>query len=212
MSPTFRVPMRPDEYIPERMMKMKAYKLFRINRTKKGKLYPLFVDGNTEIPIGEWMEAKCGEMVEGTEKVKSKLGPLAFRPGWHLSDMPLAVHIGIKGESGKIEMMNQNHIWCECEYEDTVNYQPEANENGMLNGKFVPKKAYLKKIPVHGSYRYKTSPNMLGEWIIAGNMRIIRVLTDTQVAEILHDMGYEPMPRENGELDFKELGFGEYIH
>ena len=34
------------------------------------------------------------------DKVKSRLGLLAFRPSYHLSDIPLAVHIGVKGESG----------------------------------------------------------------------------------------------------------------
>lgn len=190
---------------------MKAYKLFRINRTKPGKLFPLFVDTETEIPVGEWLEAKCGEFASGTEKVKSKLGPLAFRPGWHLSDIPLAIHIGVKGESGKIEYMNPNHVWCECEYDSTIDYQPEANKNGIINGKFVPKKAYLKEVPLHGSYRYKTSPNMLGEWIIAGNMKILRILTDQQVAGILAGNGYAAMPRKEGAVNLKKWGLDMYV-
>ena len=69
-----------------------AYKLLRM---KGDKLYPLFVLSDQEIPIGVWLDAKEGERLTNG-KVKSKLGPLQFRPGWHLSDIPLSVHIGIK--------------------------------------------------------------------------------------------------------------------
>lgn len=59
-----------------------GYKLFR---TKNGKLYPLYVLTNKETPVGKWIEAECGEMSENG-KVKSKLGELAYRAGWHLND------------------------------------------------------------------------------------------------------------------------------
>lgn len=52
-----------------------GYKLFR---TKNGKLYPLYVLANKETPVGEWIEAECGEMSEN-RKVKSRLGELAYR-------------------------------------------------------------------------------------------------------------------------------------
>jgi len=169
----------------------KAYKLFRL---KDGKLYPLFVDTSTEMPIGQWLEAKEGEKINN--KVKSKIGPLCFRPGFHLSDIPLAIHIGVKGESGDIEFMHKDHVWCECEYDDKYNYQSIANNNGTKNGKLSPKYAYLDYIPKNGYYRYKTSPNMLGEWIIAGNIKVLRILSDEEVAEILVNKGYTPMLRE----------------
>ena len=90
------------------------------------------------------------------------MGLLAFRPAWHLCDIPLAIHIGVKGDSGNIEYMNHEHVWCEVSYKDDVDYQTLANERGMINGKFVPKKAYLDYVPVNGFYKYKTSPNQLG--------------------------------------------------
>ena len=91
------------------------------------------------------------------------MGLLAFRPAWHLCDIPLAVHIGVKGDSGNIEYMNPEHVWCEVSYKDDVDYQMLANERGMINGKFVPKKAYLDYLPVNVFYKYKTSPNQLGD-------------------------------------------------
>jgi len=49
---------------------MVTYKLFRL---KCGKLYPLFVDTKQEMPLGEWLEAKIGELADAGH-VKSRLG------------------------------------------------------------------------------------------------------------------------------------------
>ena len=184
-----------------------AYKLFRVSKKNKGKLYPLFVNANNETPIGEWVEAKCGEMTSDG-KVKSKLGHLCFRPGWHLSDIPYAPHIGRKGDSGEIEYINENYVWCECEYADGINYQLQANENGKnKKGVVVPKNAYLKEIPAGGYYRYKTNPNMYEDWIISGAIKVVRVLSDEEVNDILKMNKIKPMPRFGGDLDLNEFGF-----
>ena len=52
---------------------MKTFKLLRV---KGGKLYPLFVERCRELPMGEWLEAGMGELVDENH-VKSLLGPLA---------------------------------------------------------------------------------------------------------------------------------------
>ena len=70
------------------------------------------------------------------------MGLLSYRPAYHLTDIPLAIHIGVKGDSGNIEYMNPEHVWCEVSYKNDVDYQTLANERGMINGKFVPKKVY----------------------------------------------------------------------
>lgn len=162
-----------------------AYKLMR---RKGNKLFPLFVLTNEEVPIGVWLDAKEGERLPNG-KVKSKLGPLQFRPGWHLSDIPLAVHIGIK-EDGVIKYMHPDDVWCECEYSDEIDYQEQAERNGKGY------KAMMDEIPVDGFYRFKTSPVMLGKWIIAGRMKINRVLSDEEVGEICRQHGYNPLPRK----------------
>lgn len=162
----------------------KAYKLLRMDR---GKLYPLYVLSNKEVPVGVWLEAKEGVKLDNG-KVKSKLGPLQFRPGWHLSDIPLAVHIGIK-EDGMIKYMHDDEVWCECEYSDEIDYQSEVEKNGK------GKKAMMDTIPVNGFYRYKTSPMMLGTWIIAGRMKVIRVLSDAEVGRICIENHQKPMSR-----------------
>ena len=185
-----------------------AYKLFRIKKTEPGKLFPLFVDADNETPIGVWVDAICGERTE-KGKVKSRLGELCYRPGYHLSpNVPYVKHIGIKGDSGEIEFLNPNHVWCECEYSTEVNYQEEANFNGTnKKGIIIPKNAYLTHIPTNGYYTYKTNPNMFGEWIIAGSIKINRILTDEEVKEICNKHGLEPLPRYNGNIDLSVIGF-----
>ena len=182
-----------------------GYKLFAVNKKHKGELFPLYVNANENTPINKWVEAKCGEMKDG--KVKSKLGLLAYRPAWHLSDLPIAKHMGIKDDNGKIKYMRPDVVWCECEYSDTINYQEEANHNGMIKGKLVPKLAYLNYIPVNGFYKYKTNPNMFGEWILAGEIKVNKVMTDEEVNQILVDKGITPMERYGGEMKLCEYGF-----
>ena len=183
-----------------------GYKLFRVSKKNKGKIFPLFVNANEETPIGVWIDAECGEMTN-KGKVKSKLGELCFRPGWHLSDIPYATHIGRKGDSGEVEYINENYVWCECEYSNKINYQMQANENGRnKKGIVIPRMAYLKEIPVDGYYRYKTNPNMYGDWIIAGSIKVIKIMTDDEVNKILIDKGIKPMPRYGGEIDLESFG------
>ena len=185
----------------------KAYKLFRVSKKNKGCLYPLFVNANKVIPIGEWIEAECGEK-DCNGKVKSRLGSLCFRPGWHLSDIPYAPHIGKKGDSGNIEYMNENYVWCACVYSDNNNYQDVVNRIGLnKKGVIIPKNAYLKSIPFNGYYRYKTNPNMYEDWIIAGSIKVLRVLSDEEVNDILTKNKIKPMPRHGGRLDLNEFGF-----
>lgn len=72
----------------------KAYKVFRI---KKGRLYPPMVanPGGEDTPLGVWLDAEEGEFAglskTGRKQVKSiGSGELAYRPGWHLGDVPRA--------------------------------------------------------------------------------------------------------------------------
>ena len=95
---------------------MIGYKLFKVKKKYPGQLFPLYVLTEEPVPIGVWLDAKEGPRTV-TGKVKSKLGELAFRPGWHLSDIPLAIHIGIK-EDGVIKYMHDDEVWCECEFSD----------------------------------------------------------------------------------------------
>lgn len=174
---------------------MVGYKLFKLKKKHPGRLFPLYVLADRPVPMGVWLPAEEGPRLP-SGKVKSKLGPLAFRPGWHLSDIPLAIHIGIR-EGGRIRYMHDDEAWCECEYSDAVDYQPEADRNGMRGGVFHPSEAMLGHIPVGGFYRYKTSPQMLGKWVIAGSMKVLRILPDDEAAGICRAAGHEPLPRKH---------------
>lgn len=165
---------------------MKGYKLFRI---KNGDLYPLYVDANEVVPVGVWLDAKEGELAKDGKHVKSKLGALAYRPGWHLNDVaPYVEHIGKRGEDGKLHR-REDTVWAEVEYSDNINYQLEANAAGTKNGKFIPRDAYLKRVPVDGYYRYKTNPKMYGDWIIAGKIKVKRILSESEVEHICRANG-----------------------
>jgi hypothetical protein len=79
------------DFVPPKKT-IKAYKLFRVDPRNPGKLFPLFIKADQAVEIGKWYEAEVGEM--SGDKVKSKIGNLAYRPGWHAGDSPLATHIG----------------------------------------------------------------------------------------------------------------------
>jgi len=174
---------------------MKAYKQFHIDRS--GNLHPLFVFANEVIPVGEWIIAKEGKKTEHG-KVKSKLGPLAYRPGWHLSEAPYAPHIGIK-ENGKVKYMRPDTVWAECEVYDQEDWSYHAHTCGINGKRFNPQKACLNHLPTNGFYWYTTNPNAFGRWLIAERIKVLRVLTDADVEDICwNQFGIHAQPRKKG--------------
>lgn len=172
---------------------MIAYKQFRMD--KSGNLHPLFVFSNEIIPVGEWIKAKEGPRTE-SGKVKSKLGPLAYRPGWHLSEAPYAPHIGQK-ENGKVKYMKPDTVWAECDVYDEEDWSYHAYTNGINGKRFNPQKACLNFLPTNGFYWYTTNPNAFGKWLIAERIKVLRVLTDEEVEEICwKQFGIHAQPRK----------------
>ena len=172
---------------------MLAFKQFRID--KSGNLHPLFVFANETVPVGKWLIAKAGPRTENG-KVASKLGPLAYRPGWHLSEAPYAPHIGVK-ENGKVKYMKPDTVWALCEVNTTVDYTPEARQNGMRNGKFCSQIACLHRLPKNGYYWYTTNPNAFGRWMIAEQIMVLKVLNDDEVEKICWtQFGIHAQPRK----------------
>ena len=189
-----------------------AYKLFRVDPRRPGELFPLFVRANEAVPIGEWLDADTGELT-AAGKVKSKLGPVAFRPGWHGGDLPVAKHIGEKSQQALSapDRRAANHVWAEVEFAADRDWQAEANRRAKVgkNGQPVAATAQISdQIPEDGYYRYKTNPNMQGNWLIGGAMRVRRVLSDAEVAAINSKAGVSDLPRVSP-LDLKRLGFSE---
>jgi hypothetical protein len=188
---------------------VKAYKLFRTREDRPGELFPLFVNADQSVPLRQWVDAEIGPQAE-SGKVKSKLGELAFRPGWHSGDVPVATHIGAKSKKGltKPDTRPENQVWAEVSVPDDVDWQSEANKRGTnKQGRIVPVKAHITdQLPVGGHYRYKTNPNMAGNWLISGAMRVNRVLPDEEVAHINQKAGVADLPRRKP-VDIKKKGF-----
>jgi hypothetical protein len=186
----------PKEIWPKKTVK--AYKLFR---NKNGKLYPLYVKSNDVLPIGKWIEAEEGDKNVKTGKVKSKLGDLAYRPGFHSGDMPIATHIGGKSQGTKQKKPDyrpDNQVWAEVLVPADVDWQAEANRRAKRTkkGKIIPRTAQIDdQIPKGGYYKYKTNANMTGSWLISGAVKILRVLSDKETEKINKKFGVADLPR-----------------
>lgn len=203
---TFKPRTKPD---PEKTVK--AYKLFRVDPRKPGQLFPLFVSANDPVDVGTWLDAGTGKSTaEG--KVKSKLGPLAFRPGWHAGDLPIATHIGGKSKSDLTapDIRPENQVWAEVELAADRDWQAEANKRGTnAQGKLIPVRAHITdQLPEDGYYRYKTNPNMTGNWLISGSMKVNRILSDEEVRAINAEAGVADLPRQQP-FDAAKYGFSE---
>ena len=201
----------------------KVYKLFKVNK-KDGGLHPLFVKmkGNKPIPQGEWVKAELGAESK-TGKVKSSIGDLAWRPGFHSGDLPIATHIGgkIDPKTGKAisdrkfkpNVRKDNQVWAEVEVADDVDWQSIANDRasiikkGKNKGKLNSKEAHITdQLPFGGNYNYKTSPNMTGNWVISGEMKVNKILSDDEVKAINKKAGVQDLPRKSDLLSKKEGG------
>lgn len=153
---------------------MKTYKLFRL---RNGKLYPLFVEAKREMVIGEWIEAGIGELADETH-VKSRLGALALRPGFHSTEVPFTDWIGKKGADGML-LQRPDTVWCECEVEG--------------NEQIVKERYGLRTLPSDW-YLYKTKPNQPFPWIISNRIRINRMLSHEEVEQICQEHGIHAQP------------------
>ena len=159
--------------IPENAMI--TYKLFRL---KNGRLFPLFVETDREMKIGEWLEAGIGEKADDTH-VKSKLGPLSLRPGFHSTLVPFTDWIGKR--DGDRLVQRKDTVWCECEIDgDQVKVQ---NRYG------------LRTIP-DGWYFFKTRPMQPFPWIISKRIFIRCILKPEEVESICRWNGIEAQPVE----------------
>lgn len=196
-----------------------AYKVFFV---KDGKLYPPMVanpDG-ADTPMGVWLNADVGKSAPpsktGRQQVKAGGkgtqgggGSLAFRPGWHLGDLPRASQFDrVNPETGKKELFPENFVWAEVEYAKDVDYQEEAMSYGYTeNGKFRHAYAGLPRLPENGYYRYRTNPKPdTVPWIITGAMKVNRLLSDAEVNEILAKNGLEPVHRQGGDVGLEKFG------
>ncbi len=186
-----------------------GYKVFY--RGKDGKLYPPMVanPNGADTPVGVWLNADAapitGESKTGRPQVKAGgkgtqggSGQLAYRPGWHLGEIPYALQFNRKDADGNRTLFPKDFVWAEVEYAADNNYQQEAEQEGYTdNGKYRHSYAGLKHLPTDGFYRYRTNPNPETDpWIITGAMKVNRVLSNEEVDEIVRRAGRQPQKRE----------------
>ena len=199
-----------------------AYKVFFV---KDGKLYPPMVanPGGADTPMGVWLNADMGTAAPPSKTGRAQVkaggkgtqgggGSLAFRPGWHLGDLPRASQFDrVNPETGKKELFPENFVWAEVEYAKDVDYQEEAMSYGYTeNGKFRHAYAGLPRLPENGYYRYRTNPKPdTVPWVITGAMKVNRLLSDAEVNAILEKNGVAPVHRQGGDVGLEKFGFKE---
>lgn len=181
----------------------------------KGKLYPLFVGAKQKdgIEIGKWYKCGTGELrieVDKTGKpvpggaiqVDSKLGNLAYRPGWHMGSAPVTRHIGVgasraKDDHNDYDAMYSENVWAKVEYSGHYDYTDKAKT--MPGADKDPKKAMFtdKKDIENGFYHYKTNSNAddSEDWLIADAIKVLSVLKDETVKSIASEHGLKAQNR-----------------
>lgn len=197
---------------PEPKKKGVGYKVFVL---KDGKLYPPMVanpDG-AATPVGVWLDADAapiaGESKTGRPQVKQGgkgtqggSGKLAYRPGWHLGVVPYAIQFNRKDAEGNKTLFPKNFVFAEVEYAADVDYQEEARQEGINPlGKYQHSLAGLKYLPTDGYYMYRTNPNPETDpWVITGAMKVNRILTRAEQAELVKNAGREPQQIQEGDI------------
>ena len=197
---------------PEPKKKGIGYKVFVL---KDGKLYPPMVanPNGAATPVGVWLDADAapiaGESKTGRPQVKQGgkgtqggSGKLAYRPGWHLGVVPYAIQFNRKDAEGNKTLFPKNFVFAEVEYAADVDYQEEARQEGINpSGKYQHSLAGLKHLPTDGYYMYRTNPNPETDpWVITGAMKVNRILTRAEQAELVKKAGREPQQIQEGDI------------
>ena len=167
---------------PDPVKTVKAYKLLKMKKSKPGQVFPLFIGATVPTEMGKWLDA---------DFIPTK--GFAPRPGWHFGYLPIAPHLMKKDGT-----MPKDRVWVEVEIGADKDWQAEAEkQGGDIKG----------EIPEDGYYTYPRPMSQGGQWMIAGTMKINRVLNDTEVAGILEANGLTPPVREGGTLYMENYGF-----
>lgn len=155
---------------------MKVNKGFKVfEQDPQGNLYALFIDKNTPMPVGEWLQA---------EIVPTK--GFSLRPGFHvgqIADCPwIKGYDGTEAGCYKGRRKGWKRVFAEVEY------VAENDYSKMVKG--LPGKCLKNDLPLNGYYFFKEAGcNRI--WIICDKMRIVRVLSEEERQAILKRDGYD---------------------
>ena len=134
-----------------------------------------------------------GFLPEGSKANSVKA--VALRPGWHAGDSPAATHIGNEYKGQKYR--GDNQVWAEVEMPADIDWQSIANKKASKkkDGTINVKTAQItEELPSGGYYRYKTNPNMQGNWLISGEMKVNRILEPDEVKRLNKEAGTADLP------------------
>lgn len=151
-----------------------GYRLMEMDT--EGNLFPLFIDKNKPIKIGEWVKA---------ESIPTK--GFSQRPGFHVGqvcDAPWLKSYDCT-DTGCYKSQRSKHwsrVWVEVSYNSNHCYDDEVEK--------LPKKCFVDNPPRDGYYFFKeTGCNRI--WVITSHIKINRILTEEERQQILKDMGYD---------------------
>lgn len=153
-------------------MNKQGYKLFEMNAA--GELFPLFIDKNTQVPVGQWIKAEY-HPTEG----------FAARGGWHIgADVPdapwLKAYDGTDIGYYKPRWKSGKRVWCVVEYNANHDYNPEVAK--------LKKKCFVDKVPEDGYYFFREVGK--GTWIITSDIKVVKILTDEERNDIIKASNY----------------------
>lgn len=152
---------------------MTTYKLFRV---RNGKLFPLYVEASREMPVGEWLQAGIGALVDETHvKASGCGGKLSLRPGFHSTLVPWTNWIGKKMPNGTLAQ-REDTVWCKCIVRGKEHNVTERNGSRKL---------------LRGWYKFRTNAKQKDPWIISDELKIVRVLSRKEVETICRKHGIE---------------------
>jgi len=158
----------------------KAYKLMKVQSSRNGVVMPLFAkpDGQTQgFLANRWYKAEDQQPTIGAK-------PLARRPGIHAVNLPVF-------DQGKANVKGSQRVWVEVELPETT-AETQAESDASLNSQGKLDGVQGRLINPNESYDYKTNPsatNDAGGWPVAGSMKVLRILADGEVSEILNANG-----------------------
>jgi hypothetical protein len=151
---------------------LRGYKLFE--QDPMGNLYPLFIGKKESMPMGEWIKAKI---------LPTK--GFSVRPGLHIGQICSAPWLMSADGTYKSQRSKYwKRVWVEVEYIADYDYTEEVEQ--------LPKKCFQDKLPEDGFYKFKeTGCNRI--WIIADQMRIVKVLSEEERQGVLKEANYDEM-------------------
>jgi len=150
----------------------------------------LFVNKQDHFEEGQWYDARMGdEDPKNPGQIKATLsGGVAPRGGFHSTTEPVSVHIGGKAtrDAKKVNYRKANQVWAEVEIPDDVPWQKEAD---LRDSRDIP-----ERIPVGGSYEFKTNPQQDKPWLIHGSVKINKFLSPEEAKAKALELGGEDLP------------------